>query len=66
MAKRKRFTREELIDRIRKQKAEVAQFLQDLESYNENNPDGAFIDPARYDMEAVNADLDRLLASLTR
>ena len=65
MTRRKRITRESLLERIREQKAEIAQFLEDLDSYNENNQHGAYIDPKRFEMEAVNADLDRMIASLS-
>ncbi len=58
-------TKKEILANIRNLKAENAQIVQDIESYNDNNVHGDWIDP-RYDFcEIVNAELDRQIKALT-
>ena len=54
-----------LIRRIRNLKAEISQLLTDAQSYNDNNPHGAFIDIGEADLLARYAQLDEHLKLLT-
>lgn len=53
-----------LIAEIRRQKAKIAQLIQDVESWNENNPWGELVDVGLDELFAENAELDRMLQSL--
>ena len=58
-------TKKEVLANIRRIKAENAQLVQDVGSYNDNNVHGDWIDP-QYDWhERLNAELDRLIKALT-
>lgn len=59
-------TKKQILAKFRDIKAENAQIVQDIESYNDNNVHGDWIDP-RYDFhEQVNSEIDRQIKSLTR
>ena len=58
-------TKEEILVKLRNLKAENAQIVQDIESYNDNNPHGAYIDPRYKFHERVNAEIDRQIKAMT-
>jgi len=56
--------RANLLKRLRGQKAGIAQLIQDVESWNDNNPWGESIDVERYGLYAKNAETDAMLKKL--
>lgn len=63
VAHKRQFTRQELVGRVRRAKAEIAQYLTDVETWNENNP-GHQIDPGEAELLAEADRLDGLLRDL--
>jgi len=58
-------TKKEILAKLRDIKAESAQIVQDIESYNDQNPHGDYIDPRYDDHEIINSELDRQIKALT-
>lgn len=57
-------TKKEILAKLRDLKAENAQLVQDIESYNDNNQNADWID-AQYEFhEKINAEIDRQILSL--
>lgn len=57
-------TKKEILATIRKIKTENAQLLVDIESYNDDNPRGDYIDP-RYDIHRrINKVLDECIKAM--
>lgn len=53
-----------LIERIRAQKAEIAQLIQDTEYWNDNNPESP-IDVGVEGLYRMNSELDEMLRNLS-